>query len=193
MNLKVATKATSFPISKAEVKAHLRLPSTYTTEDSYIDSLIAASYAIAELRTNRALLETTFRATFDKFPKIIEINKTPLISITSITYIDTAGQTQTLDSSHYLIDADAEPFRITPAYGESWPSTQNRINAVTVTFKAGYSAASEIPKNIIQAMLMLCADLFKNRETVIIGRSVNQIPIPLTVEALFDLEKVQPL
>lgn len=63
----------------------------------------------------------------------------PLISVTSITYIDVDGVTQTLSSSLYSITDPAKGV-ITLNYGESWPTTRWQPNAVTVRFVAGMAA-----------------------------------------------------
>jgi uncharacterized phiE125 gp8 family phage protein len=188
MNLKLVTAPTSQPVSLATVKAHLRLPSSYTAEDSIIQMYLEAAVKTAEDRTNRALMEQTWRVTFDKFSPLLVINKTPLISVTSIEYYDTGGTLRTLNSGNYIVDSDSEPWRIISLPGVSFPSTQKRIGAVRITFKAGYASAAAVPKNIVSGILMMVDDLWKNRGTIITGTIVQSIP--LTAEKLFDNERV---
>jgi len=55
--------------------------------------------------------------------------------------------------------------RIVLAYGKSWPSfTPYPSNPVTIEFVCGWTAASDVPRKIKQACLMICADLYENRE-----------------------------
>ena len=77
---------------------------------------------------------------------------------------------QTLDPSLYLVDNVSEPARVTPASGTAWPATQNRINALEVRFTAGYDSSGELLPRAIRAwMLMRIADLYENRDAVVMG------------------------
>lgn len=78
----------------------------------------------------------------------------PLISVDSIKYIDPAGVQQTMSSGDYKVDTLSEPARIIPAFGKTWPTTRQEINAVEVTFTAGFGAASAVPAGIRAAIIM---------------------------------------
>ena len=86
--------------------------------------------------------------------------------MTTLEYIDTAGETQTLDSANYDVDTDAEPARIKPAYGLSWPSTRDVIQAVILTYKAGYASADDVPEDIKHAIKLLVGHWYVHRESV---------------------------
>lgn len=97
----------------------------------------------------------------------IYLPRPPLQSVQAITYYDAGGVLQTLAPSAYLVDTFAEPGRITPAPGVVWPATQNRANAVTIAYTAGYgNTAAAVPLAIQQWMLLLTATLYENRELV---------------------------
>src|SRR3990172_9167653 len=70
------------------------------------------------------------------------LQKPKLQSITSITYIDTAGATQTWTSTLYEADIKSDIGKVRPVSGESYPSTDDIYNAVTIKFKAGYGDAA---------------------------------------------------
>lgn len=188
MNFKLVTAPTTTPVSLATVKEHLRLPASYTSEDTVISMYLDAAVKMAEDRTNRCLMEQTWRISYDRFPLEFLINKTPLIAVSHIKYVNSAGVLTTLSSSDYLVDADSEPWRIQPAYQKSFPICRLQNNSVTVTFTAGYASASAIPKNIIAAILLIVDDLWKNRGTIVTGTIVSQIPI--TAEKLLESERV---
>ena len=93
--------------------------------------------------------------------------RSPLQSVSSIQYYDQAGTLQTLDPSAYLVDSFSEPARITPAPATTWPATQNRANAVLITFVAGYgSTGAAVPTGILHWILLMAATLYENREMV---------------------------
>lgn len=100
----------------------------------------------------------------------ITIPLPPLQTIDSIKYYDHAGVFQTLDPSLYLVDDVSEPARVTPSYGTTWPTAQNRANAVEVRFTAGYDDMGELlPQGIRAWMLLRIGDLYENREAVVMG------------------------
>ncbi len=132
----VFLSAAAKPISLAAAKEHLRV--TSSDEDALIDTLIRAAAGHVESFCRRALVKQTRKLVLDCFPAVIEPQRSPLRSVSSIQYLDTAGDLQTLDASRYRVDNYSCPGRITPAYGDSWPSTYPVMNAVIVTYVAGH-------------------------------------------------------
>ena len=117
----------------------------------------------------------------------------PLQSVTSITYVDDAGDTQTLSSSLYQVDTKSQPGRIIPAYGESWPTVRsNTLNAVTVNFVAGYGDDPEdVPAGLRHAVKFLCGHWFEQRETVVIGNGITIETVPMAVDALLGMHSMK--
>lgn len=174
-SLSISSAPAAEPLSTEEAKLHLRI--THDEEDDYIDTLITSSRQWAENVTNRALITQSWRLKLSCFPnKVILLPKAPLASVSSITYIDTAGTTQTLSSSVYLVDAAQEPGTVRLAYGQSWPAIRSQHNAITVTFSCGYGAAgSSVPASIRQAMLAVLATSYEFREDVTSG-TISKVP-----------------
>lgn len=112
-----------------------------------------------------------------------------LRSVESITYIDTDGVQQTLDSSQYKVGMSSPMGRIVPAYGTSWPTTRNEIEAVEVSFTSGYGSAGDVPQGIKSWMLIRIATLFENREEVAILPRGKVEPLPF-VDRLLDSYRV---
>jgi len=75
----------------------------------------------------------------------------PLVSVTSISYFDEDGNQQTLDPSQYSVDAPNR--KIYPAYGVTWPTTQERWDAIEIIYEAG---STQVPDIARQAILMQC-------------------------------------
>jgi hypothetical protein len=94
--------------------------------------------------------------------QIIRIPRPPLQSIGSIAYIDTAGVQQTLNPSLYVVDDISEPGRISPAYGKVWPTTLTQINAVTITFVAGWTTET-MPETVKHLTRLIVGDYYENR------------------------------
>lgn len=175
------------PLTLNECKLQLKLPvSTVHPEDDLIeDILIPAVRERCEKATNRQLREVTYDWSVCEFPDAFEVPKPPLLSVVSITYVDTSGVTQTLATNQYTVYAPTGEFpsrgRITPAYSVVWPSTRDQENAVTVRFRCGYGATTPIagpavPALLKAGMLLDCATLYRDRENLIKGTIVQELP-----------------
>jgi uncharacterized phiE125 gp8 family phage protein len=159
------------PLTLIEAKSHLRVDTS--DNDVLISDLIKTAREHVEETTGRALITQTWELSLDDFPwstwfespwepwirhgeKPILLPRSPLQSVSSISYVDTDGATQTLAASKYRVDTKSEPARITEAEGEIWPSTDRVTNSVTVTYVAGYGDnATDIPAPIRQAMKLM--------------------------------------
>ena len=187
MGLKLVTVPEEEPIDLDAAKKHLRVE--HEDEDLLITSLITAARETAEITTGRAFLTQEWELTLDAFPAAgFDLPRPPLQSVTSVKYLDVNGVEQTLATAKYLVDTRSEPGRVTPAYGEIWPSTRNVINAVTVKFKAGYGAVPEVPESLKSAIKLLLSHFYEIREPVNVGNIVTEIP--LGVERLLWQHKV---
>lgn len=96
----------------------------------------------------------------------------PLQSVSSITYIDADGVTQTLASSEYTVIVGSNA--VVPAYGKTWPGTRDVPEAVTVTFVAGYGTADDVPDGIVSAGLLMVGDSYDVRRTEYVGVSIQR-------------------
>lgn len=173
--LSLATAPAAEPLTATEVKAHCRVE--ITDDDTLIESQITAARQLVEKFLRRRLVTQTWDLFLDRFPSEIRVPYPPLASVTSISYVDTAGSTQTLSSTLYTVDTYREPGRIRPAYGQTWPATRCHVNDVTVRYVAGFGAASAVPKAIKQAMLLMLEHWYENRGAVVIGSIVNEVPL----------------
>ena len=191
MGLTQTVAPTAEPVSVIEAKAHLRV--TDASDDDYIEGLIAAARQVAEVKQSRQLVTATWELTLDAFPNsasaIIYLPLPPLQSIASIQYVDTDGDTQTWASTKYDVDTNAEPGRVVPSFNESYPSTRGQFEAVTITFVAGYGNAGSVPEVTKSAIRILLAHLYENRESVITGVSISEIPF--SAEALLMLNAIR--
>ena len=169
------------PITRAEAKSHLRVE--HTNDDDLIDVLISAATGYVEEFTGRQLVEATWKLTLDEFSETIRLPRPPLISVDSIEYVDVDGATQTLTvMTDYYVDDRSFLARIKPAYGESWPSTREVMEAVIITYTCGYArlegvgsgsgsgsgdgseSADYVPDAIKAAIKLLVADMYEHRE-----------------------------
>jgi uncharacterized phiE125 gp8 family phage protein len=156
-----------------------------SAEDTLISSLITTAREHVENVLRRALITQTWEMWLDYFPEgDLEIPLPPLASITSIKYYDTANAEATFAAANYFVDTKSNPGRVVLSYGTAWPSVSLRqINGVCITFVAGYGAAAAIPQAIKQAMLLLIAYWYDQREAVLTTGAMPK-EVPLAVDAL---------
>lgn len=139
----VPPPAGSEPLSPADLKQHLRISDS--EEDTLLAAYLAAGRRWAETFTRRQFVRAEWQLRMDCFPEWeLRLPRPPLISVSSIVYLDSAGTSQTLAADLYTVDRFAEPGVIVPAYGQTWPTVQDGTpNAVVVTYLAGYGAMTK--------------------------------------------------
>ena len=165
MSLSLVTPPTAEPISVEDVRVHSRISTS--ADDPYLLQAIKAARTHAESYTRRVFVEQGWALRMDGFPAgEFELPQAPLISVDSVSYVDTNGTTQTLAASLYEVDAFSEPGRMRTVLSAAWPSTRAVFNAVTVSFTAGYGRPKDVPKPIRQALLMLVDHLYEHRSQV---------------------------
>lgn len=161
MPYKVTVKPSTEPITLEEAKNHLKVD--VSDDDALITVLITAARESAEQYTNRALITQTIEEEFKCFEDIL-LQRNPVQTVSSVTYTDTEEQEQTWDEENYSLFLTAEPAKILLKTGKSFPTdVVERDNAVKVTYIAGYTQASDVPKPIIQAMLLMIGKWYDNR------------------------------
>lgn len=158
--------------------------------DSFYTGPVSGAYDDLRLSQPQAIGATPFGSPGYRWLTSIRIPVPPLQSVTSLTYVDTNGVTQTLDPSLYIVDANSETGRITPAFSTPWPYTRSVINAVNITFVAGYAYNPATPgtpvapwwwEQVRVAIKMLCSFWYAQRESVAAG---GLAPVPMGVDSV---------
>lgn len=176
---RVETAAASDPVSVTELKTHLRIDGS--DEDTLLLLYIQAATEAARNITNRVFIHTTFEEWFPCFRNVMELRQSPLVSVSSIRYLDSDGNEQPLDSSVYQVLPNGIVGRIKLAYNQSWPATQANDLAVKVTYVAGYSEdADDVPKSIRNWILAHAGDAYRHRtlNADLVGNYREVTPIP---------------
>ena len=180
MAMSLVTAPASEPITTAVAKVHLRVDSS--TDDTLIDTLCASAREYVEVATGRKMISQTWDLKMDAFPcdDAIVLPFPPVTSVTSVSYVDTNGDTQTWSSSLYTTDLPAgnhaAPARIVPAYQQVYPQTRDVVNAVTVRFVCGFANAASVPGGLLAAMKLLIGHWYANRESVVVGTIATSVP-----------------
>lgn len=181
MPMQLITPPAGEPVSLEEAKLHLRVD--FDDDDGLIQALISAARQAAETITNRQFITARWKLVMDSFPgpslmgvpagqpftlpgHAILIQKSPVLNVVSINYLDMAGVMQTMPSSNYTVDTACEPARITPVFGQIWPISLPQIGSVSVTFDVGYGNAAVVPEGIKSWIKLRVGSLYAHREEV---------------------------
>ncbi len=172
-------------VSDTEQKLHAKIDLT-DDDDLVTDLNTTAREYISDVLT-RSFVDETFELYLDEFPPSpcpIVIPRVPLSSITSITYVDTAGATQTLAADQYIVEDKGEPGSVHRAFNVTWPTTRVETNAIKVTFVAGHgAAASDVPEKFKTLIKHYFTHLYEHREPV---KDKTWVELPLHLEALIE-------
>ncbi len=163
MNFKLISEPAVEPLELSQIKTYHRISGT--DQDDVIASLMVAARQVVESHTGRSLITQTWEGVADAWRVPLAL-KPSLQTVQSVEYYDLSGDLQTLSSDEYRVFSYGLVGEIHPVDRVSWPMVQTRPDAIKVTFKAGYGdEASDVPKAIWQAMMLLFGHFFENRES----------------------------
>lgn len=146
------------------VKAQLRVD--YPDEDILIEGLIAAAIGHLDGRSGilgRCLSAQTWRldCAGPDLDGRVGIDLPPIQSVLSV-HVLKDGTSVEWPADERRLEWHGERAFIAAKNGHSWPSRDNRPDAVQITFTTGYQ--DELPAPIHQAIVLIVSDLFQNRE-----------------------------
>jgi len=179
------TEPAGVPISAEDAKKHAQVE--HTDDDGYIALLIQAATNYAENYTGRAFFTQTLTHYVDAFPiTTFKLQRRPILSVASVTYVDANGATQTLAASQYKLSIPQGI--VERANGVSWPATRLEADAVLLAYVAGYGDQNAIPQALRQAIAMIVAHWYEARVPIVTGTIVAKVP--LHVESILDQYRI---
>jgi len=158
----VTVPASAEPVSLDEVKKHLNL--LHDDDDTLIAILIASARDHVEKYCNTYFAPQSVSVKCDAFSDFARLSVAPLTSVTSISYVDATGATQTLSNTVYDVRTDGLENSIVLKYGQSWPPIQTG-SRITVVAICGDAVA---PASVRHAILLFVADAFETRESAVV-------------------------
>ena len=118
------------------------------------------------------MVQRTVTVKCDSFDDFAHFPVVPLISVSSVSYVDGAGANQTLSTDVYEVRTDGLVASLALKSGQTWP-TPRTGSRITATAVVGYAT---VPPSVKHAMLLLVAHWVAERETVNVGNIVNTVP-----------------
>lgn len=142
-----------------EAKAELDIRDD-TEQDTRILSLLLAAVEQIERDARQIIISQAWTVYFDRFPcHELELRRVPVTAVTHVKYY-TGSVLTTLSTALYETDLVSQPARIRPVYGQIWPTTDCRVNAVEVQFVCGATSASTVHHVTKRAVLSLVRSMY---------------------------------
>ena len=164
--------AAALPVPFTEIMEQLRQPQDAPT---YIEGIRAAAHDVVSEMSGRCLGAETWDVLLAEASGDIVLPKSPVQSITSISYFDAAGAVQTVPVEDYLLFAGQDRAKLRPAEGRSWPTLQRREDALTIRFVAGYTM---LPEGLRAAVRFAAESIY------------DRVPFPPPMEALINSHRL---
>jgi uncharacterized phiE125 gp8 family phage protein len=159
----IVTPPTVEPVILDEIREHSRID--IHEEDSYFETRITGAREAAEGYTQSRYITQTWDDSFDSFWWDMVLAQQPVQSITSVTYTDTDGDTQTLANTVYELGTLHGLGILRLKFNQTWPTdVQRHPDAVTVRYVAGYGLAVDVPQRIKQAIELYVSHFNEARE-----------------------------
>ena len=189
--LSIVTPPAVSPVTVKDCKLQLRIDDTY--DDEYLQILIDAATEYVGGRDgvlgNKLLINQTWDYSTEK-PESngkLWLPFSPVSSIVSISYYDGDEVLQTAELTDFNLFSDEDFAYIEPKTSKVWPTIYSRPDGITIQFVAGFgAAASDIPRNITQAILLIVAHWYENRTAV---SSATAKELPMSAEALINMSR----
>ena len=168
-------------ITVADLKTQLRV--THSLEDTLIGAMRSAAISWVEEHCNIKLGSYTARGYLPGFYN----SRIPIGPVTAVSEVkyqvteDTDYDTDlsTLDAGLWFTDLISQPSRI--AFRDVPSVYEYSLNPVVISFTAGYST---IPAPVLQAIRLLVAHMYENRQEEVIGTITTRLKFGL--EALLN-------
>jgi uncharacterized phiE125 gp8 family phage protein len=167
----------SEPLSLAEAKSFLRVE--HDADDELIAALLAAARHAVELATRRVLVTQTWRIVLDRWPAAGRIVSpvNPLRTLEAARVLAGDGTDAALDVDAFALDTASLPGVI--AFDRANLAEPGRALAgIEIDVTAGHGEASDLPPPLVQAIRLLLAQGYEQRDRV------QPDALPQTVAAL---------
>jgi hypothetical protein len=202
----------SEPISLATAKQHLRLETD--DDDTIVTDLITSARTYFEVTTGLALIEQTWRLTFDQFPseerddwwdgvregslsqlygsrRYIELPTSPLLSVDTFNSYNEGDDASAF--TDFYTDTNSRPGRVALRSGSVWPIASRGVNNYTIDYTAGFGAdEAAVPADIKIAIRQIVAHWYENRE-VMLSTDIAQSEVPMSAMSIIRRRTVRKL
>ncbi len=143
-----------------QVKEHLKIDFDY--EDDLIKGIIGAAVEVAENYTGIILNKKSVVLKMKGFAPVVPVNYSPIIKDSvKVEYYNVLGNKKTYGDFVFTESFGDKP-KFFHVGMDEFPMVQERYDAVQISYDAGFDPET-LPKPIVQAILLIIADLYEFR------------------------------
>lgn len=173
----IVTAITGSAVSLIDAKNYLKIDGN--EDDGLIVRLINAAISAVMTETGYALGNMTVVQTWTCMPcaRYLELDFSPVSGITAFEYINSEGVWTAWDEGNWQTAMGLRPVRIGPKPNFLWPTIQSgALESLKVTYTVNSPAAGDLlaPDALRQAVMLLVAYWYENREDVALGKTDMQ-------------------
>lgn len=139
-------------VSLPAAKSNLRIDGDHL--DDVVTLWIEGIVSALEHEVGQCLMRQTWRVLLDTFPPAgvqtsADVCTTsiklphPVIKVKSVSYLDAAGERQTMPDDAYEVSASELSSALVLSPGASWPAVTPRLDAVRIEVECGYGVLPE--------------------------------------------------
>lgn len=178
MKLTETTTLLAADIPVAEFSGFMRLGSGFAddgSQDVLLETVLRAAMGAIEARIGKILIARGFNWQIyvwrrDRSAQVLPV--APVNAISQIVMIDDLGVSTPVNVADYRLEFDTARPRIVPTKG-NLPEVP--VNGSTViSFDAGYGIWLDVPADLRQAVFLLAANYYENRNDL--GKAAGQMP-----------------
>lgn len=167
MNFKYTSNPTAEPLTLATVKAFLKVE--HTEDDTIISDLISQKREYIETFLDRTLMVRSIEMAYPSVQRIYRVPVVPIIEVQAVKYsTDDSDEVDVVDSAVNLRSRQACIIIDPSAYPDRIDDTD-----IVITLNTGYTDVEQIPKPIINALMLLVADAYECRHNKEISRKMT--------------------
>lgn len=172
--LRVVTPPAEAAVSVAEMKLQARIDHDY--EDDYCAELVEVATHVAETESERALVSRTLEAYFGGWcSNGLMLPLPPATSVAAVEYLGEDDAWHEVDAANYALRSERQPAVLEFMDGFVEPRLSSRSLPVRVRYVAGFGGASAVPAAAKQAIKILAAEYYENREDSVIGTITSKV------------------
>lgn len=176
-----AIESITLSIAKQHCRVYHSLDNDTFGTGSVGSGLITSAREMIESEIRGPIINTGYTTVFSDWPagRELLLPRSPLVSVTSVTYVNSASATITLSAStDYMVKSFNGMGRVILRDTASWPGDLHAgpEGVITVVYTAGYgTTAAEVPVSLRHAQLLQIATLYEFRSTLSPG-TITLVP-----------------
>lgn len=163
---KIKTAPIFAPVSLNQFKRNLRIGTqdeADVTQDEYLQEILTRIIDQVQTDIGRQLARATWTLYLDDFPdEDLKITLGPVAAISSVKYYNSSNVLTTMDAADYVLDNIELTARL--RFLNTYGVYTDRFNSVEIEFTNGWTSADDIPKDIVDAIVLMATDRYLNPE-----------------------------